>query len=105
MRSLFPSLPRTRATQRPVRPDHAPALALSLRFCCFCLFAIAMAGHASAEAIRNCVPGSSDALCRLSSVLHALYVVASVLAIILVVVIVLAVRLYQRNKADGRRVL
>ena len=61
--------------------------------------------EATAETVRNCAVGSTDLMCRLSSVLHALYVVAFVLVALLGLVIVLAVRIYRRNRANSGGVL
>lgn len=71
-----------------------------------CLLIIfAFTGRALAAPARNCSVDSSDLMCRLGSVLHALYVVAVVLGILLLAVVLLAVRLYCRNKAGRSGVL
>ena len=71
----------------------------------FLLSIAAFTPRAHGEALRNCTVNDTAAICRLGSVLHALYVVAIVLAVVLVLVLLLAVRLYRRNKADRSAVL
>lgn len=53
-----------------------------------------------AAAVRDCSVDGSPMVCRLDSILHALYIVAIVLAGILIAVIVMAVRFARRKEKD-----
>ena len=55
--------------------------------------------------VFDCGTDKSAFACHLGNILHALYVVAIVLALILVAVILLAVFLYRRKKEDRSTVL
>ena len=53
----------------------------------------------------NCTPGSGAFACRLNVILHALHVVAVILAIVLAVAVLIAIGVYRKRNAGRGDVL
>ena len=61
--------------------------------------------RALAAVVRDCGTDTGSFACRLGAILHALRVIAVLLAIVLVAVILVAVGLYRRKKEDRSTVI